>query len=90
MKISFLKVVILSSYYNNLFKIRLIKIIMRKLIKIILGLILTAGTFLLVLSGMPLESWGTAAINLIKGGIILIIPLIGLILIIMGFSELRE
>jgi len=63
---------------------------MKKLIKIILGLILTAGTLLLALPSMPLESWGTAAINLIKGGITLIVPLIGLILIIMGFTELRE
>lgn len=63
---------------------------MKKLLKIILGLILTAGTFLLVLPGMPYASWGTAAVNLVKGGIVLLIPLIGLILIIMGFSELRE
>lgn len=63
---------------------------MKKLLKIILGLILTAGTFLLVLPGMSHASWGTAAVNLVKGGIVLLIPLIGLILIIMGFSELRE
>lgn len=63
---------------------------MKKLIKIILGLILTSGTFLLVLPGMSYASWGQAATTLIKGGITLLLPLIGLILIIMGFTELKE
>ena len=63
---------------------------MKKLLKILAGLIIAGGTFLLIYPGMPLASWGNAAIGLIKGGATLITFLIGLVLIVMGFSSLRE
>lgn len=90
MKFRFLKVTIYSYYHNNTFKTKITKNNMKKLLKIIFGLILTAGTTLLVLPGMPLASWGIAAINLIKGGLTLLVSLIGLVLIIIGFTELKE
>lgn len=63
---------------------------MNKILKISIGLILLMGPFYLILSGMPLESWGKAALTLIKGGITIIIPLIGLTLILAGFSEIKN
>lgn len=62
---------------------------MKKLLKIFIGLVLL-GTTALVFPQMPLHSWGVAALQLIKGGITLIIPLIGLILVIIGFNDLKE
>jgi len=63
---------------------------MKKVLKILIGLILAAGPLYFILPGMCMESWGRAAMTLIKGGITIIVPLIGLALILMGFSELRE
>ncbi|MDA3837339.1 MAG: hypothetical protein PF542_07005 [Nanoarchaeota archaeon] len=63
---------------------------MKKVLKILLGLILAAGPLYFILPGMSMASWGRAAVNLIKGGITIIVPLIGLALIAMGFSELKE
>ncbi|HKL23654.1 MAG TPA: hypothetical protein VJ895_02785 [Candidatus Nanoarchaeia archaeon] len=63
---------------------------MKKIIKILVGLTLLAGTIFFVSQEQFLLSWGKAAITLIKGGITILIPLIGLILIILGISELKE
>ena len=63
---------------------------MNKILKIILGIILLVGPFYLILPGLPLASWGKAAIDLIKGGITIIIPIIGLILILAGLSEIKN
>jgi hypothetical protein len=61
---------------------------MKKLIEIVMGLIL-----LLV----PLYAWitnlwgvGDAALNLLKGGIIWILILLGVILLVLGISELKN
>jgi hypothetical protein len=63
---------------------------MKKLLKILAGLIVSAGTFLLTYSEMPMESWGNAAIELIKGGATIVFFLIGLILIGIGFNDLKN
>lgn len=55
-----------------------------------LGLILLVGTIALVFPGMPLESWGSAAITILKGGLVWIVALVGLVLIILGISEIKE
>lgn len=62
---------------------------MKKIMKIFIGLVLLGATTL-AFPQMPMQSWGKAALQLIKGGITLIIPLIGLILVFMGFNELKE
>jgi hypothetical protein len=63
---------------------------MKKLLKIIAGLLFTAGPLCLILPGMPMASWGEAALELIKGGTTIVVILIGLAIIAMGFSELKE
>jgi hypothetical protein len=63
---------------------------MKKILKIILGLIFLAGTIFFVSQEQYLLSWGKAAIVLIKGGLTILIPLIGLILIILGINELKN
>lgn len=63
---------------------------MKKVLKILVGLILMAGPLYFILPGMSMASWGQAAMTLIKGGITIIVPIIGLALILMGFSQLRE
>ena len=63
---------------------------MKKIIKIILGLIFIVVPLYLVFPGMPLEVWGEAALSLIKGGITILVFLIGIALTILGISELRN
>ncbi len=63
---------------------------MDKALKIILGLILVVVPLYLVLPGMPLAGWGAAAWELIKGAITIVVILVGLILIILGISELKD
>ncbi len=62
---------------------------MNKWLELFLGLILLAGVVALVLPGMPLQSWGTSALTVLKGGLAWIVALIGLILIILGISEIK-
>ena len=63
---------------------------MKKILKILIGLILLVGTIFFASQEQYLLSWGKAAILLIKGGLTLLVPLIGLILIILGISELKN
>jgi len=63
---------------------------MNKWLKILIGLILIIGIILLVAPGMPFSSWGNAAWSLIKGGITLLIAIIGIILIVLGISDLKD
>ena len=43
----------------------------------------------LILPGMPLASWGKAALVLLKGGLTWIVVLTGLLLIVLGINELK-
>ena len=63
---------------------------MNKWLELILGLVLLLGTIALVFPGMPLESWGTSALTVLKGGLVWVVTLIGLILIILGISEIKD
>jgi len=63
---------------------------MKKVLKILIGLILMAGPLYFILPGMSMSSWGRAAVDLIKGGITILVPIIGLALILMGFNQLKE
>ncbi|HLD54749.1 MAG TPA: hypothetical protein VJB35_00670 [Candidatus Nanoarchaeia archaeon] len=61
---------------------------MNKWLEIIVGLIcLTAVTYI---GGMNLLGMGTAAIELLKGGIMWILIFAGLLFIILGISDLKE
>jgi hypothetical protein len=63
---------------------------MNKWIKLVLGILIFLAVVVLILPSMPLESWGRATIDLIKGGLALLIMLIGISLIIIGITELKE
>jgi hypothetical protein len=56
------------------------------LVKVIIGLIIlvVAIWFSITFSG-----WGRALIDLLQGGIVLVVLFIGLILIMLGFSDLK-
>ncbi len=62
---------------------------MNKWLELVLGVILLVGVVALVLPGMPLSSWGVAAWNVFKGTLTWIVGIIGLILIILGISEIK-
>ena len=62
---------------------------MNKWFELLLGVVLLVGVIALVLPGMPLDSWGFAAWTLFKGGLTWIIAVLGLILIILGISEIK-
>lgn len=59
---------------------------MNKFVSILLGLVLLAvgiyGAF-----GLP--SWGAAALAFLQGGIVWLVLLIGLLLVILGLSDLK-
>jgi len=63
---------------------------MNKWFELILGLILIVGAIALVFPGMPLATWGTSALVVLKGGLVWMIALIGLVLIILGISEIKD
>jgi hypothetical protein len=60
---------------------------MNKWIEIFGGLILLIATICLVFLG---NSWGQATLNLLKGGIVWIMLLAGIILIVLGINDLKE
>ncbi len=63
---------------------------MNKWLEILLGLILLVVPIVLVLPGMPLSSWGTSALEFLKGGIVWLVILVGLLFLMLGISDLRE
>ena len=63
---------------------------MKKILKILLGLIFLVVPIYFIFPGMPLENWGIAALNLIKGRITILVLLIGLILITIGINEIKN
>ncbi len=62
---------------------------MNKWLEILLGLILVVVPIALVFPGMPLASWGSAALTVLKGAITWILILVGLLLVILGINDLR-
>ncbi len=63
---------------------------MNKALKIFIGLVLVIIPLYLIFPGNTLASWGVAALELIKAGITILVILLGLVLIIMGISELKN
>lgn len=63
---------------------------MNKWLEIFIGLVFIIVPVILVLPGMRLESWGIATAEFLKGAVTCGAILIGLLLIILGISELRE
>jgi hypothetical protein len=63
---------------------------MNKWVEILLGLILVAGAIALVVPGMPLAAWGIAALEVLKGGLVWLVILVGLLFLMLGISDLRE
>ena len=63
---------------------------MNKGLKILLGLILVVIPLWLIFPASPLESWGIATLNLIKGGVTIIVLLIGVILVTLGIIDLKR
>ena len=62
---------------------------MNRWLEILLGLILVVVPIALVFPGMPLASWGSAALTVLKGAITWIVILVGLLLVILGINDLR-
>ncbi len=61
---------------------------MNKILKILVGLVLLIIPLYLVFPGSILEIWGQAVLTLLKGGVTILVVLVGLILIILGISEI--
>ena len=60
--------------------------ILKNLFKMILGIL-----FVIVAIWFSFgNSWGQAALSLIKGGIVLLVILIGFVLLLIGFSDLKN
>lgn len=60
---------------------------MNKAISIILGIILILAPILIVLNVPIFYNWGTAAVEFLKGGVVILIVLIGIALIVLGITE---
>lgn len=63
---------------------------MNKFIEILIGLILIIAPILIVLNAPVFYNWGVAAVEFLKGGIIVGIVIVGLIFLILGISDLRS
>lgn len=63
---------------------------MKKILKILIGLALVVVPLYLIFPGSCMHSWGVAALDLIKGGVTILVILIGLLLIILGIDNLRK
>ena len=59
---------------------------LNNLIKVIIGLILVIVS---IWFSINFSNWGKALIDVIQGGIVLIFILIGLILMLLGFSDTK-
>jgi len=63
--------------------------IIKNLFKIVLGIFLVFLALWLSITYNQ-AGWWTATLSLIKGGIILLVILIGLMLLLVGFSDLKN
>ncbi len=62
---------------------------MNKWIEILLGLILVIVPVVLVLPGQFFASWGIAAVEVLKGGVVIFLVMIGLLFLVLGISDLK-
>ena len=62
---------------------------MNKWMEILLGLILVIAPVVLVLQVPIFISWGTAALEVLKGGVVIFLIMIGLLFLILGINDLK-
>ena len=73
-------------YHNNIFKLTLLFICMNKILEILIGLVV----FILPIYFAIGNSYvGSSVLMLLTGGITCLIVLVGLVLILLGISDLR-
>ena len=63
---------------------------MNKWAEILLGLVLLIVPIALIFPGMPMASWGRAALIFLKGGITWLVLFIGLLLVVLGINDLKN
>lgn len=76
---SFLYLIILA-------KLEIMADVIKNLFKVILGIVLI---ILAIWFAFYRQDWGQATLALIKGGVVLLVILIGLVLLLVGFSDMR-
>lgn len=62
---------------------------MNKWIELLVGIILIVVPIVVVTSVNTFLNWGQAALEFIKGGIVVCLIVVGLILLILGISDLK-
>lgn len=62
---------------------------MNKWIELLIGIILIVVPIIVVTSVSTFLNWGYAAVEFIKGGIVVCLIIIGIILLILGISDLK-
>ena len=60
---------------------------MSKVLNIILGIVLILAPILIVLNIPLFYNWGPATIEFLKGAIVVILVLVGVVLLILGITE---
>ena len=60
--------------------------VVKNLFKVVFGIVLI---FLAIWFSVD-TAWGEAALTLIKGGVVLLVVLVGLVLLLVGFSDMRN
>jgi hypothetical protein len=73
---------------GKLFKLKSSQKDMKWLLEILVGLLLILIPLWLVLTS--LAGWGAAALELIKGGLVLGVILIGIMFVILGISDVKQ
>ncbi len=63
---------------------------MNKWLKILIGLILVVIPLYLIFPTSPLETWGVAALDLIKGGVTIVVLFMGIVLVTLGIMDLKK
>jgi len=63
---------------------------MNKWLELLIGLILVVVPIWAILPGQILAGWGVATLQFIKGGVVCLLVLIGLLFIMLGISDLKS
>lgn len=63
---------------------------MNKWLEILIGLILIVIPILIVTSVPLFYSWSMAALNFLKGGVVILLVMIGALFVIVGISDLKD
>jgi hypothetical protein len=84
----------LSHYFlgiktRKIFKLEFHIISMNKYLEILIGLILVIIPILIVTLVPTFYNWGHAAVEFIKGGIVIVLIIVGILLVVLGISDLK-